>query len=214
MKEFSSVSMLQVGEGIEVLMSLEEVNAIQKIAYNLKPKVAVEIGSCAGGSARLLVPHVEKLFCVDHWEDYTDEAGFDKPITIHYNKGAWDKTPEERFAKFCQNLKPFLFDKIYPLKGPSALWASVWTIPIDFLFIDGCHSYEAVKADIEAWTPHVREGGMILGHDYRTEPAGHEGFVWEFPGVAKAVHEHFSDVLIVPNTTFWMVLKGCVLEKA
>jgi predicted O-methyltransferase YrrM len=36
---------------------------------------------------------------------------------------------------------------------------------LDFLFIDGDHSYEGVKADFEMYSPLVRDGGMIAFHD-------------------------------------------------
>jgi predicted O-methyltransferase YrrM len=37
--------------------------------------------------------------------------------------------------------------------------------PIDFLFIDGDHSYEGVKRDFEMYGPLVRPGGIIAFHD-------------------------------------------------
>ena len=36
---------------------------------------------------------------------------------------------------------------------------------IDFLFIDGDHSYEGVKADFRLYSGFVRESGMIVFHD-------------------------------------------------
>lgn len=39
--------------------------------------------------------------------------------------------------------------------------------PIDFLFIDGNHMYDQVKADFERYSPLVRKGGMIVFHDAR-----------------------------------------------
>ena len=38
-------------------------------------------------------------------------------------------------------------------------------IDIDFLFIDGDHSYEGVKKDFEMYSPFVRKGGLIVFHD-------------------------------------------------
>lgn len=56
---------------------------------------------------------------------------------------------------------------------------------INFIYIDGEHSYEAVKRDIELYLPKIKNGGIIAGHDY------HENW----PGVIKAVEE----VLGTPN---------------
>jgi predicted O-methyltransferase YrrM len=36
---------------------------------------------------------------------------------------------------------------------------------LDFLFIDGDHTYEGVKRDFEMYSPLVRSGGMIAFHD-------------------------------------------------
>lgn len=40
---------------------------------------------------------------------------------------------------------------------------------IDFLFIDGDHSYEGVKQDWEMYSPLVRIGGLIAFHDLRID---------------------------------------------
>lgn len=55
---------------------------------------------------------------------------------------------------------------------------------IHLLFVNGNHSYEAVKADIEKWTPHVTPGGMALFH-YCGDPA--------MPGVTRAVDELMTE---------------------
>ena len=38
---------------------------------------------------------------------------------------------------------------------------------VDFVFVDADHTEEAVARDIAAWTPKVRLGGLIAGHDIR-----------------------------------------------
>lgn len=40
-----------------------------------------------------------------------------------------------------------------------------WQPTIDFLFIDGDHSYEGVKKDFEMYAPLVKKGGVIVFHD-------------------------------------------------
>lgn len=42
---------------------------------------------------------------------------------------------------------------------------------IDFVFVDGDHSYEGIKADWEGWAPLIAAGGLIGLHDSRSTPA-------------------------------------------
>lgn len=51
------------------------------------------------------------------------------------------------------------------VKGLSNDVAKTFDFPIDFLFIDADHSYEAIKADWEKWLPKVKKGGYIALHD-------------------------------------------------
>jgi SAM-dependent methyltransferase/predicted O-methyltransferase YrrM len=60
-----------------------------------------------------------------------------------------------------------------------------WSLPIDFLFIDGDHAYEAVRGDWEDWSPHVAPGGRVAFHDalleadWMTDDYGSARFVAE-----------------------------------
>lgn len=50
--------------------------------------------------------------------------------------------------------------------------------PVHMLFVDGDHSYEAVKADITGWSPKIVPDGVIAFHDFAPEPKvakKHEG---------------------------------------
>ncbi len=53
---------------------------------------------------------------------------------------------------------------------------------LDWVYIDGNHLYEHVKADLETYLPKVRPGGYLAGDDY-----GVEG--WWHGGVTRAVDE-------------------------
>jgi len=40
-----------------------------------------------------------------------------------------------------------------------------WNKPLDYIFIDGDHLYDAVKQDFEEWFPKLEAGGIISFHD-------------------------------------------------
>ena len=58
---------------------------------------------------------------------------------------------------------------------------------LDAIYIDGDHSYEGVKRDLEIAQRLVKPGGLICGHDYEMNPAKTEN-CYDF-GVKRAVDE-------------------------
>ena len=45
---------------------------------------------------------------------------------------------------------------------------------IDFLFIDGDHTYEGVKQDFQMYSPLVRKGGVVAFHDVVEHDLAHD----------------------------------------
>ena len=45
-----------------------------------------------------------------------------------------------------------------------------WTTPIDFLFVDGDHSWNGLERDWLDWTAHLVAGGIVALHDSRSMP--------------------------------------------
>ena len=81
-----------------------------------------------------------------------------------------DLFPGDLLSKHRQNLKLAGFaDRSKQLSGDSveteAIWSTGPTRPIDLLFIDGDHSYEGCKRDIQAWVKHVAIDGVVAFHD-------------------------------------------------
>ena len=71
----------------------------------------------------------------------------------------------------------------------------------DLVFIDAAHDYANVKADLAAWWPKVKKGGVFAGHDY-AEIHGH-------PGVRQAADEFAAEngLALGVWTTSWRILK-------
>jgi len=72
---------------------------------------------------------------------------------------------------------------------------------LDLVFLDARHDYEAVAADMEAWRPKLRRGGVLSGHD----------FSWMFPTVAMAVYKATFDapertLHLAPDGVWWLQL--------
>lgn len=66
--------------------------------------------------------------------------------------------------------------------------------PLDFVFLDADHSYRGTREAIWLWSTHVRDGGLICGHDYRRS----------YPGVIKAVDEaRQGRRLLLSTGTVW-----------
>ena len=87
------------------------------------------------------------------------------------------------------------------LQAASPAAAALVPGPVDMVFIDGDHSYEAVRADIAAWRPLARR--MLCGHDLHASGAK--------PGVRQAVEEAFGDgARVVPGTSIWVASPGPV----
>ena len=121
------------------------------LAKELKVEsIAVEIGSYIGASSLMISKGLKqnsKLYCVDTWQNDA------------MTEGNWDS-----YVEFQKNVKP-VKDKIIAVRGTSINASSKFDKKIDFLFIDGDHSYEGVKADVDAWFPKLKSGGIIVMHD-------------------------------------------------
>jgi hypothetical protein len=65
---------------------------------------------------------------------------------------------------------------------------------IDFVYIDGNHSFKATIHDIVNWGKKVKRGGIIAGHDYDKK----------YKGVRNAVNAYVAAYEIKD----WYLLKG------
>lgn len=140
-------------------------------------RVFVEIGVYTGAScaflANLLVERriPFELYAVDLWERVNAETDYDRLI---------DNSIWEQFQARLQ--RESLLPHVRILQKESALAASLFADEsVHFAFIDANHTKEHTKADITAWLPKIKPGGMLSGHDYG-EPCGVKAAVDELLG--------------------------------
>lgn len=138
----------------------------------------VEVGSWKGKSSAFMCVEIAnsgkkmEFYCVDTWLGSSEHRGFEGM--------------ESLYEQFVDNMRP-LEGYYAPMRTESLKAAATFDDEsLDFVFIDASHEYEDVKADIMAWLPKVRRGGILAGHDY------YLGYDY-FPGVKRAVDECLSD---------------------
>jgi len=133
----------------------------------LKPKAAMEIGTFHGGTlfllCRLASPDAN-IISVDQYEGRM--RGSRKLIYYSFLTNG----QHLRIIEADSHSKQTLTRVSDQLAGRD----------LDFLFIDGDHSYEGVKQDFDMYSPLVRPGGVIAFHDIVPHPAEAQCHVHEF----------------------------------
>ncbi len=162
--------------------------------------VAVEIGSWLGKSTivigtALSATNSAKLYCVDPFD-----ASGDTRSETRYRRDAQALATPLRTAFDHHMAAAGLTSMIHVLQGKSAEVGGGWKEPIDFLFIDGDHSYAGVVADFDTWVPHLKLGGYLLFHDTWFENPG-GGMTEYHTGPAQVVTER------VLNNPAWEVVE-------
>jgi len=141
-------------------------SAIVRNAVNKENYKFVEIGSWKGRSAAYMGAEIE-FHSRYHRNKY--KISFD---TIDTFEGSSEhqnmlKTLEKSLYDICKEQITPVSDYVNIIKGDSVEVSSRYEDEsLDFVFIDGDHSYDGVTRDIKAYWPKVRIGGIISGHDY------------------------------------------------
>ena len=154
----------------------------------------VEVGCWRGRSAAYLAVEIVNsgksisLDCVDPWQlAYTDY----EPSYLFPQENLRDS--DWLFKDFMRSIEP-VSHVVNPVRLPSVTAAQNYREQsLDFVFIDACHEFESVCADIDAWLPKVKKGGILAGHDFS------RGY-WD--GVCDAVEHCFSKIGKFNELTF------------
>jgi len=118
-------------------------------------KRGAEIGVGSGPFSELIcqkVPGVE-LYCVDAWQAYSDYVDYTS-----------DEYLEKDYQQARARLEPYNAHMVRKFSVDAA--QDFEDGSLDFVYIDANHFPPYVRMDLEAWTPKVRSGGIVSGHDY------------------------------------------------
>ncbi len=140
--------------------------------------VCAEIGVWKGEfSKEILKREPSKLYLIDPWKSIADVPE------------RWHAAPQEEMDKVYNEVIGAFGgrDNVEVVRKFSAdAAADIQDGSLDWVYVDGDHSYEFVKQDLELWWPKLKPGGCICGDDY--QEGKYQVEVLKF-GVVKAVNE-------------------------
>lgn len=154
-----------------------------------------ELGVAEGRSSYdFLSMGIPTLFMVDIWESIDQKGDASSPQEWH----------DKNYLDAKERVKEFGERAIF-LKGKTVEQAErIFDSQLDWIYIDAGHNYTNVYEDLTAWTPKVRIGGIISGHDFLNTAYG----------VFEAVHDfcktygyivHTIPETDVINASFWFL---------
>lgn len=135
------------------------------------PMIAVECGVAEGNfSFDLLELGIEKLYSIDAWQTLNQTGDGAQPQSWH------DKnyhTASFRLMKFK--------GKSVIIKGITSEVANqIEDNSCGLIYLDGDHSYEGVKKDVEVYWSKLVSGGILATHDWNDPNYGTKKFFEEF----------------------------------
>lgn len=163
-------------------MSPGELEWLASIATGCKS--IAEIGSFAGRSARAIadsMPSNALLYCIDPLDPTRPGNGL---IRVPPGTGGEVHTRadgDEIHDELCRNMQDLIlsgavqFLRVSSLEAAEMMEENIGPGALDFVFLDGDHAQESVRADIDAWAGMVQAGGILAGHDYYAPGGPHQG---------------------------------------
>jgi predicted O-methyltransferase YrrM len=142
-----------------------------------------EIGSYAGESTEIFAQHFNHIIAIDPFLDDYDP----NDVTCSFMS----------LPKVYDTFKATIdkYSNITHIRRTSdKACKQIQDNSLDFVYIDGLHTYDQVKKDIKNYYSKIKDGGFIGGHDYA--PA------WQ--GVMDAINENFKVEQTFSDTS-WIV---------
>lgn len=153
-------------ESIQGLMNLiDYVNNF----YNTKDLSIVEIGSYAGDSTEIFSQNFKNVISID---PFIDDYDLNDPACAYLNLTKVYDIFLKRLSKMpnVTHIRKTSDEAVVDLKEH---------VKIDLVYIDGLHTAQQVKKDIQNYIPLISNDGFISGHDYHGN----------WPGVVNTVNE-------------------------
>jgi predicted O-methyltransferase YrrM len=166
---------------LKPLQVKSEIAELCKIVQEANPKKIIEIGSASGGTLFLFVR----------------VASPERIISIDLPAGSFGGGyPFWKIPLFKSLAKKSVIQLIRADSHREETLGKIRTLlkdsEVDFLFIDGDHTYQGVKQDFQMYSPLVRKGGIVVFHDIVTHDPTSGCEVDKFWSEIKLSYDHIE----------------------
>lgn len=120
------------------------------------------------------------------------------PWMAYKGAGRTEQHQEKQDAQFEETVERLSsYDCTILRKTSMEALAYIKDSELDFVYIDGDHSFRHIAADLVEWSQKVRKGGIIAGHDYFNTAPHASNVICH----VKAVVDAYADVY---DLNFWI----------
>jgi len=146
-----------------------------------KESVGAEVGVGRGTFSEKIIDVVNpvKLYLIDTWRFWDHKHYGERYEALEYIGGGGTPALQDSFhqgalSKFAKEIES---GQVEVMRMPSvqALNRFETGCEIDWIYLDGCHLYETVIAELFCSNRVVKSGGLIGGHDYYDDPRWEDG---------------------------------------
>ena len=156
------INMRSKSHDVDALKTL--VDFVYQNAKGKNRLTMVEIGSYQGQSMEIFAKtgKIQTIVCVDPWQPGYDSNDIASSSDMNAVESEFDRRRQQFdgsqtvVLKHKGTLDTFINSDEFKRVAGS----------IDFVYIDACHTYDAVKHDIETCQIHLKPAIAICGHDY------------------------------------------------
>lgn len=158
--------------------------------FNNEEIVGAEIGVCLAATTELFMKNVSniiKYYAIDNYPTYVD-----------WNGGDLNEDRQKLIKEYAfEILRPYSEKIEFIYEDSSSFAKRLQDETLDFIFIDGDHSYEGFTRDLKNYYCKVKKGGIISGDDIT------------IPNITKGLNDFFekNSSQIKTKNKIWYLIK-------
>ena len=173
----------------------------------LENSIGVEIGVWKGDSSDKFLRRARHMHLVDSWSpvsyENSDEHGNYENYLKRYSELVGSNDPKD-FQKYYNNIYNSVVERfkdrsITIHRMSSEQFFKTFTEKVDWVYVDGDHSYEGCLKDLRNCLKILKPTGIIFGDDYTNKP-----------GVYQAVNQFIAETNLSFNNFYETQYEICI----